>query len=55
MILHGVEDRVCTFDLAKSMHEGIKGSQLVQFEKTGHGFYYEERGRFNSALASFIG
>lgn len=55
LILHGVEDRVCTFDLAKSMHEGIKGSQLVQFEKAGHGFYYEERERFNSALASFIG
>lgn len=55
LIVHGTEDKVCTFDLAKSMHEGIKGSQLVQFEKAGHGFYYEDRERFNSALTSFIG
>lgn len=54
LILHGVDDRVCTFDLAKSMHEGIRGSQLVQFEKAGHGFYYEERERFNSELVRFI-
>lgn len=55
LILHGVDDHVCTFDLAKSMHEGIKSSQLVQFEKAGHGFYYEERERFNSELVRFIG
>lgn len=24
---------------AKAMHENIKGSQLVQIEKVGHGFY----------------
>lgn len=54
LILHGVEDRVCTFDLAKQMQAGIKGSQLVQFEKAGHGFYYEEREKFNSELLKFI-
>jgi alkanesulfonate monooxygenase SsuD/methylene tetrahydromethanopterin reductase-like flavin-dependent oxidoreductase (luciferase family) len=47
--------RVCLFDLAKVMHEGIKGSQLVQVEKAGHGFYYEERERVNSELVRFIG
>ena len=55
LILHGVNDRVCLFDLAKVMHEGIKGSQLIQVEKAGHGFYYEERKRVNSELVSFIG
>ena len=55
MILHGVNDRVCLFDLAKVMHEAIKGSQLIQVEKAGHGFYYEERERVNSELVSFIG
>jgi pimeloyl-ACP methyl ester carboxylesterase len=55
LILHGVDDHVCTFDLAKRMHEAIKSSQLVQFEKAGHGFYYEERERFNSELVRFIG
>ena len=47
LILHAVNDRVCLFDLAKAMHEGIKGSR--------HGFYYEEREKVNSELASFIG
>ena len=55
MILHGVNDRICLFDLAKVMHRNIKGSQPVQIEKAGHGFYFEERGRVNSELVKFIG
>jgi non-heme chloroperoxidase len=55
LILHGVEDRVCLFDLAKKMNEGISGSQLVPVEAAGHGFYYEERERVNSELVRFIG
>ena len=43
LILHGVNDRICLFDLAKVMHRNIKGSQVVQIEKAGHGFYFEER------------
>ena len=43
LILHGVNDRICLFDLAKVTHRNIKGSQLVQIEKAGHGFYFEER------------
>lgn len=54
LILHGVNDRVCTFDLAKCLHESIHDSQLVGFERAGHGFYYEERKKFNSTLLSFI-
>lgn len=45
LIPHAVNDRVCLFDLAKIMHEGIKGSQLVQIDNAGHGFYYEEKER----------
>jgi pimeloyl-ACP methyl ester carboxylesterase len=55
LILHGVNDHVCLFDLAKVMHENIKGSQLVSIEKAGHGFYFEERKRVNSELIKFIG
>ena len=55
LILHGVNDRVCLFDLAKVMHENIKGSQVVQIEKAGHGFYFEKRERVNSELVKFIG
>jgi predicted esterase len=29
LILHGKDDRVCLFDLAKKMNEGIKDSKLV--------------------------
>ena len=43
LILHGLDDHVCLFDLTKSMHDGIKGLRLVSIEKAGHGFYYEER------------
>jgi pimeloyl-ACP methyl ester carboxylesterase len=38
-----------------AMHENIKGSKLVQIEKAGHGFYFEERKRVNSELVRFIG
>ena len=55
LILHGLNDRVCLFDLAKVMHESIKGSQFVPIEKAGHGFYFEERGRVSSELVRFIG
>jgi pimeloyl-ACP methyl ester carboxylesterase len=41
--------------IAKLMHENIKGSQLVQIEKAGHGFYFEERERVNSEIIKFIG
>jgi non-heme chloroperoxidase len=55
IILHGTDDRVCLFDLAKKMNEGIKGSQLISVEKAGHGFYYEQREKVNSELVRFIG
>jgi pimeloyl-ACP methyl ester carboxylesterase len=41
------------FDLAKTMHEDIKDSQLVQIEKADHGFYYEKRGRVDFELINF--
>jgi pimeloyl-ACP methyl ester carboxylesterase len=34
LILKGVNDHACLFDLAKVMHENIKGSQLVSIEKS---------------------
>jgi non-heme chloroperoxidase len=56
LILHGVEDRVSTFDLSKSLREGINGSKLVKLEIAGHGFcfYSDERERFNSAILGFL-
>jgi len=55
LILHGVDDRICLFDLAKAMHDSIKDSELVPVEKPGHGFYYEEKEKVNAELMRFIG
>lgn len=54
LILHGVDDHVCLFDLARTMHDSIKGSQLISIEKAGHGFYYEEKEKVNTELVGFI-
>ena len=54
LIVHGTNDNVCLFDLARSMHDGIKGSQHVPIEKAGHGFYYEEKEKLNNELVNFI-
>jgi non-heme chloroperoxidase len=54
LIVHGTNDNVCLFDLASSMHDGIKGSQLVPIEKAGHGFYYEEKEKLNNELVNFM-
>jgi len=55
LILHGVDDKICLFGLARAMHDGIKGSKLVSIEKAGHGFDYEEKQKVNTELVSFIG
>jgi non-heme chloroperoxidase len=54
LILHGSDDKICLFDLAGVMHDGIKDSELVPIEKAGHGFYYEEREKVNAELMRFI-
>jgi non-heme chloroperoxidase len=54
-IFHGVHDKVCPFDLAKVMNEGIKGSKLVQFNESGHGLNIEEKEKTNAELMKFIG
>ena len=53
-IITKVDDHVCLFDLAGAMRDSIKGSQLISIEKTGHGFYYEEKEKVNTELAGFI-
>jgi pimeloyl-ACP methyl ester carboxylesterase len=49
-----VDDRICLFDLAKAMHDSIKDSELVLFEKPGHGFYYEAKEKVNAELMRVI-
>jgi non-heme chloroperoxidase len=54
-IFHGVHDKICPFDFAKIMNEGIKGSRIVQFQESGHGLNIEEKKKANEELMKFIG
>jgi non-heme chloroperoxidase len=42
-IFHGIHDKICPFDLAKVMNNGIKGSKLVEFNESGHALNIEEK------------
>ena len=53
LILHGKKDKICSFDLAKQMKAGIKDSQLVSFENSGHSLFLEETEKFNDELIKF--
>ena len=55
LILHGVHDQVCLYPLALAQHQGIARSQLVTFEDSGHGLFYDEMEKCNRELAQFIG
>ena len=55
LILHGKNDKICSFDLAEQMKAGIHGSHLVTFEKSGHSLFLEETHKFNSELIKFAG
>jgi non-heme chloroperoxidase len=53
LILHGKNDKICSFDLAGQMKAGISGSQLVAFSKSGHSLFLEETHKFNTELIKF--
>jgi len=53
LILHGKNDKICSFDLAEQMKAGIANSHLVAFEKSGHSLFLEETKKFNSELVKF--
>jgi non-heme chloroperoxidase len=52
-IMHGVKDAVTPFALAEVLHHGIKNSQLIPFENSGHAIFYEELAEFNQRLIDF--
>jgi non-heme chloroperoxidase len=53
-VFHGIHDKVCPFDLAKVMNDGIEGSKLVQFNESGHALNIEEKEKTNEELMKFI-
>lgn len=54
LILHGKLDKICSYDLAEQMQNGIKNSKLVPFEKSGHALFIEELEKFNTELEKFV-
>ncbi|MFD1773813.1 alpha/beta fold hydrolase [Paenibacillus rhizophilus] len=55
VIFHGVLDQICPYDLARLMHQGIRGSQLLTFEHSGHAIFYDELELFNQRLLQVLG
>ncbi|WP_426276717.1 alpha/beta fold hydrolase [Chryseobacterium sp. S-02] len=54
LILHGKQDKICSYDLAEQMKALLKNSTLVPFEKSGHALFIEELEKFNTELYNFI-
>ena len=55
LIIHGLHDKVIPFKQAQEVNQLIKNSQLVPFQYSGHGPFWEERDKFNKLLVQFVG
>ena len=49
-IVHGIHDKVIPFAQAQELNEKITNSQLIPFQYSGHGPFWEERDKFNELL-----
>ncbi|OAB42311.1 alpha/beta fold hydrolase [Paenibacillus glacialis] len=54
LIIHGIHDKVIPFASAQVLNSKIRNSQLVPFQYSGHGAFWEEREKFNQLLMQFI-
>lgn len=54
LIIHGIHDKIVPFTKAQETNNLIKNSQLVPFQYSGHGSFWEERDKFNQLLIQFI-
>lgn len=54
LILHGVNDKVCHFQLGQEQRKLIKNSKLIKFENSGHGLFYDQRDKFNNEIRNFV-
>jgi non-heme chloroperoxidase len=55
-ICHGVNDEVCPFDITASvLDDGIEDTDLVRFEESGHGLFYEEKDKLTNELLDIAG
>ncbi|MBP1934292.1 alpha/beta fold hydrolase [Ammoniphilus resinae] len=55
LIVHGIHDKVIPFVQAQELNQKIRNSQLVPFQYSGHGLFWEEHEKFNQLLQQFIG
>jgi len=53
LILHGKKDKICSYQLAEQLKTGIKDSQLIAFENSGHSLFLDESKKFNLELIKF--
>jgi non-heme chloroperoxidase len=53
LIIHGIHDKVIPFAQAQELNQKIRNSQLVPFQYSGHGPFWEERDKFNQLLLQF--
>jgi non-heme chloroperoxidase len=54
LIVHGIHDKVIPFSQAQELNQKIRNSQLIPFQYSGHGLFWEERDKFNKLLTQFI-
>ncbi|MDF2943357.1 MAG: alpha/beta hydrolase fold protein [Herbinix sp.] len=55
LIIHGIHDKVVSFQMGEIQNQLIKNSKLIPFEFSGHGSFYDQKDEFNDVLAKFIG
>ena len=53
-IFHGKKDEICPFEFAEQMQKAIPSAELVVFEESGHGAFYDELEKYNAELIRFI-
>ena len=53
LVMHSHDDKLVPFKYGRSLHEGIRGSKLVEPSDTGHTFFMSEDPRIAEAISSF--
>ncbi|QDI91434.1 alpha/beta hydrolase [Salicibibacter halophilus] len=53
-ILHGKKDEICPFTFAQILNDEIQASELIPFEESGHGLFYDQQEDFNQTLLQLL-
>jgi len=53
LIMHGKKDKICSYEMAEQLRHGIRNSQVITFEHSGHALFLEETEKFNAELIKF--